>query len=383
MKVILCVLGALILLSSLTSIFNNLVIGDASAEQYPYSQYPTEEYKYECQTGPFEGFFVSSVEFCDIKIHDDRKDFKKIDDDRKDFKDTKFTCPGSGLVVDKEANCPIICPTGTALAGHLVKAGSVIAEACSVDTPLQQTCDDDTDLPGVLVEDETTDCDIFATCDADDPLGIALELTGTETVEVADIQLCALEIPEAADVSIATNAEAQCLKCADLSVFAVTVDPSNANNILAAESSTAAELRGVPATTPPTNIFTVCNDPDTAKRAFDARVTNTGVVNAFNACLDAAAANPGTGDGDSIASSQENSLTTNIQSEAEIPSVNAEPQNANLNSLLENPDVKALLENPDLNSMLENPDLNSMLENPDVKALLENPEVKALLETQK
>jgi hypothetical protein len=346
MKVILCVLGALILLSSLTSIFNNLVIGDASAEQYPYSQYPTEEYKYECQTGPFEGFFVSSVEFCDIKIHDDRKDFKKIDDDRKDFKDTKFTCPGSGLVVDKEANCPIICPTGTALAGHLVKAGSVIAEACSVDTPLQQTCDDDTDLPGVLVEDETTDCDIFATCDADDPLGIALELTGTETVEVADIQLCALEIPEAADVSIATNAEAQCLKCADLSVFAVTVDPSNANNILAAESSTAAELRGVPATTPPTNIFTVCNDPDTAKRAFDARVTNTGVVNAFNACLDAAAANPGTGDGDSIASSQENSLTTNIQSEAEIPSVNAESLNANSNSMFENPDVNAQIENP-------------------------------------
>ena len=86
MKVILCVLGALILLSSLTSIFNNLVIGDASAEQYPYSQYPTEEYKYECQTGPFEGFFVSSVEFCDIIIHDDKKDFKKIDDDKKDPK---------------------------------------------------------------------------------------------------------------------------------------------------------------------------------------------------------------------------------------------------------------------------------------------------------
>jgi hypothetical protein len=41
-----------------------------------YSQYPTEENKYECQTGPFEGFFVSSVEFCKhLKFDkDDRKD---------------------------------------------------------------------------------------------------------------------------------------------------------------------------------------------------------------------------------------------------------------------------------------------------------------------
>jgi hypothetical protein len=31
--------------------------GDSS-----YSQYPTDDKKYECRTGPFEGFFVSSVE---------------------------------------------------------------------------------------------------------------------------------------------------------------------------------------------------------------------------------------------------------------------------------------------------------------------------------
>ena len=36
--------------------------------------YQTEDKKYECRTGPFEGFFVSSVEFCKIKIDkDDRK----------------------------------------------------------------------------------------------------------------------------------------------------------------------------------------------------------------------------------------------------------------------------------------------------------------------
>ena len=31
-----------------------------------YSKYPTELNKYECQKGPFEGFFVSSVEFCKL-----------------------------------------------------------------------------------------------------------------------------------------------------------------------------------------------------------------------------------------------------------------------------------------------------------------------------
>ncbi|HKO41305.1 MAG TPA: hypothetical protein VJU85_08595, partial [Nitrososphaeraceae archaeon] len=133
MKAILCVLGALILLSSIASIFNSLVVGDVSAQklqpgannmyngyensvppvyannpneysdyddyqpadsgkQYgpsyndgydknlynvAYSKYPTEENKYECQTGPAEGFFVSSVEFCKHVKFDDRKDHSK------------------------------------------------------------------------------------------------------------------------------------------------------------------------------------------------------------------------------------------------------------------------------------------------------------------
>ena len=41
-----------------------------------YSKSSTDDKKYECQTGPFEGFFVSSVEFCKhVKFDkDDRKD---------------------------------------------------------------------------------------------------------------------------------------------------------------------------------------------------------------------------------------------------------------------------------------------------------------------
>jgi hypothetical protein len=50
---------------------------DANYGDNYYSQYPTDDKKYECRTGPAEGFFVSSVEFCKhVKFdnRDDRKD---------------------------------------------------------------------------------------------------------------------------------------------------------------------------------------------------------------------------------------------------------------------------------------------------------------------
>ena len=52
-----------------------------------YSQYPTKENKYECRTGPFEGFFVSSVEFCKHVKFDDKHD-------RKDHRDNKTGTQG-------------------------------------------------------------------------------------------------------------------------------------------------------------------------------------------------------------------------------------------------------------------------------------------------
>ena len=45
--------------------------GDSS-----YSTYPTDDKKYECRTGPFEGFFVGSVEFCKFNKFDDKDDRK-------------------------------------------------------------------------------------------------------------------------------------------------------------------------------------------------------------------------------------------------------------------------------------------------------------------
>jgi hypothetical protein len=49
--------------------------GDSSS----YSKYPTDDNKYECRTGPLEGFFVSSVEFCKFKFD---KDDGKRDNNR-------------------------------------------------------------------------------------------------------------------------------------------------------------------------------------------------------------------------------------------------------------------------------------------------------------
>src|SRR5687767_13466069 len=63
---------------------NNSFSNTAIAQEYDkygdssYSQYPTDNKKYECRTGPFEGFFVSSVEFCKhIKFDNDRKDVSR------------------------------------------------------------------------------------------------------------------------------------------------------------------------------------------------------------------------------------------------------------------------------------------------------------------
>ena len=70
----------------------NTFLNSAMAQEYDkygdssYSTYPTDDKKYECRTGPFEGFFVGSVEFCK---------FNKFDkDDRKDSRDNRTGTQG-------------------------------------------------------------------------------------------------------------------------------------------------------------------------------------------------------------------------------------------------------------------------------------------------
>jgi hypothetical protein len=75
--------SSLVMLAVMPFLNNNNFLNVAMAQEYDkyqdssYSQYPTDDKKYECRTGPFEGFFVSSVEFCKNVKFDDKKDDRK------------------------------------------------------------------------------------------------------------------------------------------------------------------------------------------------------------------------------------------------------------------------------------------------------------------
>src|SRR5688572_28234649 len=51
---------------------NNTAMAQGYSDDSSYSKYPTDDKKYECRTGPFEGFFVGSVEFCKFNKFDDK-----------------------------------------------------------------------------------------------------------------------------------------------------------------------------------------------------------------------------------------------------------------------------------------------------------------------
>ena len=66
-------LGLLIVLSATTTSLNVNLLPNVIAQEYryddnKYSEYPNKVNKYECQRGLFEGFFVTSPEFCDIQM---------------------------------------------------------------------------------------------------------------------------------------------------------------------------------------------------------------------------------------------------------------------------------------------------------------------------
>jgi hypothetical protein len=64
------------MLSAMPLFNNNAAMAQGYNTDSYYSEYPTDDKKYECRTGPFEGFFVGSVEFCKFNKFDDKDDRK-------------------------------------------------------------------------------------------------------------------------------------------------------------------------------------------------------------------------------------------------------------------------------------------------------------------
>ena len=83
------------------------------------------------------------------------------------------------------------------IGGPMIDAIVTDAQLCQAPNDANK-CADDTDLLGVYVMDVLSDCNIFATCDAGTPLGIALGMENE--FKVADEALCNLEIPEQIDL---------------------------------------------------------------------------------------------------------------------------------------------------------------------------------------
>ena len=76
-------LGSLVIFMAIPTNMNLISNTETMAQEYDngyssYSEYPTKDYKYECQTGPFEGFFVESVEFCDKRDSSQNYDHWRI-----------------------------------------------------------------------------------------------------------------------------------------------------------------------------------------------------------------------------------------------------------------------------------------------------------------
>jgi hypothetical protein len=236
------------------------------------------------------------------------------------------------------------CPSGTTLEGVWINSTFGLS-ACDLNV-----CPANTDLEGVLVNNTATDCD------ADFPEEF---------------------VPD-------------CLKCADLALV-------NAGGQAQQEDVSIAFIGNTTV-----NVFTVCNDTTTARDEFNAIIDELEannqlsmnqaeeLKNQFDTCLTNAAASH-TEEIEAaqaqISSLQENSLTTIVKSEAEIPSLTLEPQNLNLNTLRENPHVKALLEDPRLgvllkspNALRADPNIQALLADPNIQALLADPNVKAQLE---
>ena len=148
-------LSSLVILSVMP-ILNNNILNPAMAQGYDnnyyghssYSKYPTDDKKYECRIGPFEGFFVSSVEFCKHIKFDDKDDRKHSRDNRTGTQGPPGPQGPQGIqgpigpngtqgppgIVNAE-----LCPAGTDLENVYVLNGTT-AESCNLSPTTCEEC---------------------------------------------------------------------------------------------------------------------------------------------------------------------------------------------------------------------------------------------------
>ena len=341
-----------------------------------YSKYPTNINKYECQTGPFEGFFVSSVEFCKFKFEDkDRKD----DRDNRTGRQGPPGPPGPPGPAGPQGPAG----TGSGTQGPAGPPGPAGADS-TVPGPAGPAGADST-VPGPAgpAGPAGANSTVPGPAGPAGPAGANSTVPGPAGPAGANSTVpgpAGPAGPRGPAVNVTTNLEAQCLKCGDLAAGVAGGGRQPAESLI---GSTARNIFSVCGDANPRDNFTlmVTTDPEDFPEGQD-----DDAILAFDECLNNAGVNPGNGTTtiqalpSSFQALQENSLTTNVKPEADIPTINAPPENPDLNALLENQHVKALLDNPDLNALLQNPDENALLQNPDVKALLENSEINALLQ---
>src|SRR5215213_8375551 len=131
----------------------NSLLNTAIGQEYDkyrdssYSQYPTDDKKYECMTGPFEGFFVSSVEFCKHVKFDDKDDNRK-DNNRTGTQGPPGPAGPQGIQGPTGANGTQgppgivnaeLCPAGTDLENVYVLNGTT-AESCNLSPTTCEEC---------------------------------------------------------------------------------------------------------------------------------------------------------------------------------------------------------------------------------------------------
>src|SRR5215211_7527115 len=245
---------------------HNSYSGSSYGDSSGYNTYPTDDKPYECQTGPLEGFFVSSVEFCKHTKFDDRKDHNSRD--RDDNKTGAQGPPGpqgpqgpQGPKGDKGDTGPQGPPGSSGTSVNILRCGPDTNNAGANVTDLRlceapndaNICPAGTDLEGVYVTDPATECDIFAICEFDSPLGVSLSLPPGGSIEVADEQLCDLSVPEQIDL---IQCPAGTNNAGALVTNATLCEAPNDANICPA----ATDLEGVYVTDPATEceIFDIC-----------------------------------------------------------------------------------------------------------------------------